>query len=839
MAHHIATADGNLTTAATWGVVDATSLLDSQAGNAVLTTTPTGAAAGVTPGAITIDGMAVKIATRAASPTGTMTVVLRNVTDAADVAGTSVTINVSDIPDDIGTAGNTFSGCSIGWFFFKFAAPVTLTAGKAYNIRASTSSSSQVNLFRDATASNWSRMLRTTTTGAPAAGDSMFVLGEWTAAATKTNRVVTMDSLIGTDYGGGSLVLASLGISKGGTFQYGSTAATNYAFRISGVIQVWLEGIFTIGTVATPIPRDSTAALELDSGTDGDFGIVSYGTFTVQGLSRSSGKNITYCRLNTDEAAGQTVLGVDTDTGWLNGDEIAITTTSTTRDQGETATLNGAAGASSITVTAGIAAAHGGNATTKVQAEVILLTRNVRIQGVTAGVTGYVTFQAGTVDVDWCLFRYIAGIQGALKGGVSVNSASLTSFGWDYNVHRDCDAGVAFDILVAATLAMTQTHFWSGWTTGGIYIDSAATGAALTLTDVCLSPDSTGTVVAITMGASATLTLTRVTIAGGGSSAISTANGTNAVIVATDLNVHAHGSASVSSLTLTGRTRLLFTRPVFWRNGSNAIRVITLADIDITDGTFFGNTSGSFSIEERTELIARNTTFAGDSTSASSYGLSLTSACPYIKAKFIGCTFSSGTAHTTADIAGTLTAAGHFLDFTFVNTVLGAATEIAASVLAGAFGNSAFRYQRKDGTTNTHETVYPRLGTVAYETSTFRTAAPSERLTPSGATSTFRLRSAIKRAPIAITKALTVTVHVRKDGSYTGSAPRLIARANPALGYDSDTVLDTLSVGAGVWEQLTGTTTPVAEETGVMEFYVDCDGSAGNVFVDDWSAQQG
>lgn len=837
MAYLVATADGNLGTAATWGTVDATSLLDSQAGNSLLTATPTGAAAGVTPGAITIDAIAVKIASRAASPVGTMTIVLRNVTDAGDVAGTSVTINVSDIPDEVGTPGNTFSGCSIGWFLFKLAAPVLLVAGKAYNVRASTSNTNQINLFRDATANNWSRMLRTTTTAAPGAGDSMFVLGEWTAAATKTNRVVTNDILIGTDFGGGSLVLASLGIGKGGTFQFGSTAATNYVFRISGVIQVWVEGIFTIGTVATPIPRDSTAALELDSGTDGDFGIVSYGTFTVQGLSRTTAKNITYCKLNTDEAAGQTVLGVDTDTGWLNGDEIAIATTTQTRDQGETATLSGGAAATTITITAGLAAAHGGSVATKVQAEVILLTRNVRITGVTAGVTGYVTLMAGAVDVDWCLFRYIAGAQGALKGGVSFNSATLTSFGWDFNVHRDSDAAVAFDVLVAATVTLTQTHFWSGGTTALIDIDSSATGTNLVLTDVCLVNDSTASGTAITQSAAGTLTLTRVFVSGSSASGISVSS-VDATIIGIDLNMHGNGTASNAALLSSGVQRLVLTRPVFWRNASSAMRFINTSDVDVTDGVYFGNGS-QVSVESVGQAVFRNTTFNGDASFATTTGISISSACDYYKAKFVGCSFSATVAHTTADIGGAPSAAATFLDLTFVNTVLAAATEILAAVTAAAFADSAFRYQRKDGTTNTHETVYPRLGTVAYETTTFRTASPSERLTPSGATATFKLRSAIKRCPVASTKVITVSVYVRKDGSYTGSAPRLIARANPALGYDSDTVLDTLSVGAGTWEQLTGTTTPAAEENGVFEFYVDCDGSAGNVFVDDWSAIQG
>jgi hypothetical protein len=50
-----------------------------------------------------------------------------------------------------------------------------------------------------------------------------------------------------------------------------------------------------------------------------------------------------------------------------------------------------------------------------------------------------------------------------------------------------------------------------------------------------------------------------------------------------------------------------------------------------------------------------------------------------------------------------------------------------------------------------------------------------------------------------------------------------------------DQVLDTMSAGADTWEQLTGTT-PVASETGVFEVFVDCDGTAGSVYVDDWTA---
>jgi hypothetical protein len=54
------------------------------------------------------------------------------------------------------------------------------------------------------------------------------------------------------------------------------------------------------------------------------------------------------------------------------------------------------------------------------------------------------------------------------------------------------------------------------------------------------------------------------------------------------------------------------------------------------------------------------------------------------------------------------------------------------------------------------------------------------------------------------------------------------------MGYTSDTVLDTMTSAAGSWEQLSATTA-AASQDGVFEVYVDCDGTAGWVNVDDWS----
>ena len=94
MASLISIATGNFTASGTWGLVDSTSFLDSEAGSTASTTSFVYSATFV-PGAITVDGIAVKVANRTASPTGTMTIELNNITDGISVA--SLAINATDI----------------------------------------------------------------------------------------------------------------------------------------------------------------------------------------------------------------------------------------------------------------------------------------------------------------------------------------------------------------------------------------------------------------------------------------------------------------------------------------------------------------------------------------------------------------------------------------------------------------------------------------------------------------------------------------------------------------------------------------------------------------------
>lgn len=837
MAVLVATANGNLSAAATWGVVDATALLDSEANNTALGTAYV-ESAGFTPGAITVDAIAVKVASRNATPTGTISV--RIAQGGATVAGTECTINVSDIES---------RNAEQGWYLFKFAAPVTLLAATVYTLSAKTSSAAMVNLYRNATAGNWSRLLRTTTTGAPAAGDSMHVLGEWTAAATVTTRTVTQDLTAATDFGDNTAANPpGFTIGKSGVVTWGTTAATNYILRLSTKLFIYRGGTMNMGTTGTPCPTGASQELQFDvAGTDGDFGMQCYGTFNGQGAARTSGKNVVRCLLNADLAAAGTTFNVDTDTGWLNTDDVAVASTTQTASQAETKTLNANAGASSFTVSAGVANAHSGTSPT--QAEVILLTRNVRIVSTSTTLMAYVYFGgASVVDMDWVSFRYM-GATATGKRGVEVDVTSAGTFACSFCSFREFDNhGLFFASTSADNFSVDNL---TGYKIGnqssshnGINVP-ATTGTNWSLSNIDIVSGNTAQGAGVALASyGGTLTNIRCNSGGGDGLTLGALAGSSESVHKTwsGFDMHSNQQAGISC---EGVEIAKLSNVNLWRNNSGAsfgglyLGTICL-ELTIETGNFFGNSTQNvlFSVASGSrKLILRSVVLSGDTTFASASGVQFGGvANGAIAAEFDNCTFGVAAgikvAHSTADI-NIGAASNRYGEITLRNTNLASGTEINNQ--SGLKGRSFIRYQRVDQATNVHKTVYPRLGTVAYETTTFHSASPSEKLTPAGRGAGEKLRSSPKRAPVLSGATTAIAVWVRKDSSYTGSAPRLVQKANPAIGVLVDTVLDTLAVAADTWEQLSAVTA-AASENGVQEFFVDCDGAVGNVFVDDWTA---
>ena len=832
MAVLIATADGNLTAAATWGQVDATSFLDSEASFTTLTTAYVETAA-FTPGAITIDGIAVKVSNRPGA-TGTMSIRLAQA--GALVAGTEVTINITDMDPNQDEQR---------WIFLKFAAPVLLLVATAYTVSAKTSSSTQVVLWKNATAGNWSRMLRTTTIGAPGAGDSLHILGEWTAAATKTNRAVTMDSEVATDYGDG--VVANppgFTIGRGGTLTWGVTAAKNYILRLSTRLQICPGGTMTMGAIGTEMPRDSSAQLEFDcAAADGDFGLLCYGTFTAQGLSRTVGKTVVRCLLNTDEAAAQTVLGVDTDTGWLNGDQIAIASTAQNESQAELRTLTGS-DATTITASAGLTNAHSG--TTPTQAEVILLTRNVRVQSVSATFMSYVYFaSAAIVDLDWTSFRYL-GVNTSAKRGVEV-AVVTGSFACSYCSCWQFDWGGLYISIVGANHDNFTVDHFTGYLIGvsaaGIYV-AQTTGMNWTLADIDIISGHISGAGAGVRVASYGGTLTNIRCNSGylGVDLARLASSPETIHKTwAGFNCHANYAGGIQ---VDGLNFGTLHDVMLWRNarggGGGLYLMANVGELRIEGGALFGNRIDNILMVTSTGgrgLVLRDVVLSGDSTFATINGLQFgSSGAVHAIVRCENCTFgvTSGikVAHTN-DINCTSANNSRFVELTLINCLLASGVPILNQ--SHLRGRSFIRYQRVNQVTNVHKTVWPQLGTVSYEPTVYRTSPPAEALTPAGQGMGEKLQSGPRRVPIAGSGTVTISAYVRKSAAYVGSAPRLIQRANPAIGVDADVVLDTFTEAADTWEQLTGTTA-VAEEDGVCEFFVDCDGAAGIVYTDDWTA---
>lgn len=851
MATYIARADGNLTAAATWGLVDATSLLESVGGFSVVPTNDTGLSAAFTPGAIEIDGIAVKL-NYLAGATGTVEISLRLSADGSLIAGTAVTINLTDL--NVYALGSA-AAAGQRWFFVKFAAPVLLLAATAYKVKAKASNANQIYLYTNGTAVNWCRFLRTTTTAAPGAGDNMAVLKEWTAPATGTARAVTMDDTAGTDYGTQASVsddLAVLWIGDGCSLTFGVAAATAYELRVSG--NIWNAKGATIneGTLANPLPRDSTARIRLDPAANGNYGIWNWGTRNHFGQSRTVGKNVTRCKATADIALGAVAIAVDTDTGWLSGDEVIIGASARTAQQGETRTLTGDAGAAQLDVAA-TGFAH--PSTAPRQTRVILMARNVTVETVTTNLSGWIVDErSATVNAAWTKFQSLGysvkqGIQTLADAGQTV-AYSFCSF---HGMAIASSYGLSMTRNAAGGCNPVLTDcVFSGVASYGVYTSGSYYNGRITLTDCGFHFYGAATADAIYIASACTIAFSGLSGSGTTGSGIKTnisapADGLNfriGTITAPEFHTMG-GTGGNAALSLGGTLGgLTVHQAKFWRcttsgAGQGAITFNTagtLWDVLFTDGEFVGNLTahiGDICAAGGTiQATFRGCTLDGEAGYATLYGWNGQSAQGYRRILFENSPFGATVAHTTEDFSAT--SAYRILgEFTLVNSPLNAATEFGVTFLQMISPGSFVAQQRADGVTNVHTATLTGIGTVSRHAAAFRTAAPSEKLTP--ASSVWKLESAPARADVLMGTAKTFGVYVYLDAAYNGNPPRLIARANPAIGMDDDQILDTHSGATGAWELLSGLTTPVAEEDGAIEVFVDCDGTAGFALVDDWS----
>jgi hypothetical protein len=700
--------------------------------------------------------------------------------------------------------------------------PTLLLAATNYQIRFKTSVAGTVTLYRNATAGNWSRQLRTTTAAAPGAGDKLIIAGEHTGSGTGNDFTVTMDSTASTIYGSAAFS-QSITVNKRSTLSYGTAASTAYHLKLAGIIKVWQNGVFNIGTVVTPIPPTSTAKLEFSVVTNVDSGleIGSGGTFTAQGPNLHT---TTRALLNANLSAAGTVLTTDVSTGWKSGDQIAIASTTRALTEAESRTLSVDASGTTVTVSSGVTYAHSGTSPT--QAEVINLTRSIKIFGTSASLCAYVlTSDTSIIDCDYVEFYYL-GSATALKHGIELrNSTGSAEFHYCalHDYYNGLSAGVGFYQAVTSfnNVTIASCNFWAT-NYIAIYFTAASTASPLNVTidDNWSLGGVTGTTYGIiSLIPNMTTTNNRMS---GCSNPFQFNSAAGGKLGTFSGNVCHSTTAGFS---LTGVFDGTASNLVAWRTNGQALSFTNNTRLVLDGFTTFGNATGAITIQDNKDCVIKNIVSNSDAGFGQPYGV-------YIPGPNDGCviynsTFGATTGHTTADIVTTAIVN----DIIFENCTFSSATEF--SVSTWKLGGEYFSHN--------HQNIAGNIKRVAWEgnrtrdTAIYNTASPSSRLAP--AQTTVKLRSAYWKAAVLSGNTITPIVYVRKstagDGTaYNGNQPRLLVKANPVAGIASDTVLATMTVAAGTWEALTGTTAAVTENT-VLEFFVDCDGTQGWVNVDD------
>jgi len=852
MADLISVQSGNFTTAATWAQVDTNSKLDSEAGNTAVSTTNLDSSTFVLPASTTFTGIALKLAARAASPSGTFTVTLRDSTTSIDKA--SVTVNVSDLP-----------ASGLGWVYFKFAAGFTANGTDSYLVRVVCSATgSQVTLYRNATANNWSRRITNAAQGPPIAGSHLVIANSLTGAGASTAITVTMDNTATTSFGptvsGGPP--QGIVVSGGGTLTWGVAASTAYYLKWKGIMLVCGDGTVNVGSSGARIDATSSAVLEMDSvaALDTKIFVSTGGTFNGYGAIKTP-----YVTLAADMAAAATGVVTSSAAGWLAGDVVAFNPsgTATTHEQRVIATV---VSTSSITLSTGVTFAH--NSAAPYTGYVMNFTRNITFRGTTttAANHGNLTIDTtATVHIEYAYFDIDklgngAGTIGSSCIDIKTTTGSSTFKGCcGVGVFAGTGNGGAYIMYVSGATSNNWTIdlcMYYNWNQRMFYWDST-TGTAWTITN-CIAMHSTNDGFAAgSMGGTLN-----------GLRAFTGGNGVNTVNDSSDSDYSATSFDSwelaycTIGLLIGGndqiqRQIMVFSNLKCYFNTTGISLSSITRKITINTCSIFGNTTQGILVNNAVRYLEINSgTIAGSSVIAQANGININPSTSLTSLVYLvlnnttfGVTSGILSDHGTGDISLTVNSKTYTtLQVWANNCTFASATQFANFTYvdqqnqgdlidrAGSF----VRMQNYAQTAGDHRTFTPR-GNIQLDTAIFHTASPSERLTPN--TASYKLASGPQLAACGSGTARVFNAWIRTSTStdagganYTGNAPRLMLQKNYSMGQQTTTniALATHTATTGVWAQVSGTCTAALED-GVWEVYVDCDGTAGWVNVDDWS----
>lgn len=407
-----------------WALIDPTSYVFSSSNNGTAIANTALFSATFTPGAITIDGIALYL--YSTSGNGTFTVGLAQ--GGVDVPGTVVTVNISDL--NMNAALN-----QSGWFFFKFTVPVTLLAATAYTIKAITTAVSVTILYVTST-NNWCRFLRTTTRQNITVGDKIHVQGEYISPGVSNTFALNWNHTT-------NIVLSTIHLSRLAIFNWETIAGTYY-LNTNDEIRFGKDAIFNLGSADSPYSANAEIIFTA-SATSTTANLKTYSTTSSINIYGGEKKAIAIGQ--TGIVIGATNITVDNATGWLVGDQIVITQTSRFSGtyESELRTITGISG-NTVTVAA-TTYAH------DLYTVIVNLTRNVKIHGASSTLRGAIFLYTTNTTIRNVEFYYMGNSSNGALSIVIGNGSLTSSINIQNNGFYDCVyplyiGGTIYNILI-------------------------------------------------------------------------------------------------------------------------------------------------------------------------------------------------------------------------------------------------------------------------------------------------------------------------------------------------------------------------------------------------------
>jgi hypothetical protein len=601
----------------------------------------------------------------------------------------------------------------------------------------------------------------------------------------------------------------------------------------------------TSGTAVTAVTDQAQSFTGLTGTikiTNVDYTIASVTDATHLTLTGSAGTQSTPTYWIHAGTANVVTLG-DT-TGWAGTDTLAFASTSRTAADCESATISTVDSSTQVTLSTSLTKTHLGISPT--QAEVINLTRNVKIYGASATLQGYVSFAATSiVDIDYTEFYWLgsntAGKYGidiaTTTGSCNIQYSSLYNFivtgSRGIVVTGNTTNNITFSYNVSYSINGAHIHL-TGATSGSLiyinyntvmYNNATSNSYGIYLQDIGI-------------------TCTNNRIIGTGSQGLYLSESNAVIGTISDMIVHSCSGGNAGVL-FSGAIYGTISNFTIWRI-ANAGLYMTSNGCTLDNWTLFGNSNYNIWIANSGGTTILNN-FTMNSEVVFSTGINIDTSSLNGNIKMYNSTLDA--------VSGIKTATSYFCFFTgnyvstkiyltVQSTTLAPTTAVIGSQTLLSY-DSYISFQKYNGNLGDHRT-YKQTGTITTDTVVYNTASPSMKMTPTtAALTTNKFESGSFKVNVVSGQTCTPSVYVRLSeaaegdaANYSGSAPRLILKRNDALGITADVVLDThTGVIGNPWDCLTGTTA-AATDDGVYEFVIDGDFGTANSFfnIDDFTA---